>query len=242
MAPHLQLLSVRVPGNHPGKPLITLAISSDFQLHTPIYFFLSYLSFDDICLSKTIVTKMLINIQTQDQRISYRGFLTQLCFAIVYSYLENFLLAVIAYDHYMIICQPLRYTVMASPFLCVILVLFSLFTSIVGALLHSLMVLQMSFFTKLEIHHFFYELLRLLSAPVMIPSLIYVESCVLSGVPFSRVIFSYVHIVSSVLRMALSQGKYKVFTTCDSYLSVVCFMEHFLGCILVLQLVTHPGR
>ncbi|MBZ3880253.1 Olfactory receptor 7G2 [Sciurus carolinensis] len=88
--------------------LIILAVSSDPHLHSPMYFFLSNLSFTDICISTTTIPKMLANIQAQDQSISYTGCLTQNDFVLVFGGLENCLLAVMAYDCYVAICHPLR--------------------------------------------------------------------------------------------------------------------------------------
>ncbi|XP_002921969.3 olfactory receptor 7G2-like, partial [Ailuropoda melanoleuca] len=141
-----------------GNLLIILAISSDPHLHTPMYFFLSHLAFTDICFSTTTIPKMLANIQRQSKSISYTGCLTQVGFVLFFAGLENFLLAAMACDRYVAICHPLRYTVIMNPHLCGLLVLLSLSISIADALLHSLMVLRLSFCTDLEIPHFFCEL------------------------------------------------------------------------------------
>ncbi|XP_008591075.1 PREDICTED: olfactory receptor 7A10-like [Galeopterus variegatus] len=98
---------------------------SDSHLHTPMYFFLSNLSFVDICLTSTTIPKMLVNIQTHSKVITYEGCITQMYFAILFGVLENFLLSVMAYDRYVAICHPLNYTVIMNPQLCVLLVLVS---------------------------------------------------------------------------------------------------------------------
>jgi olfactory receptor len=114
---------------------------------------------------------------------------------------------------------------MINPCLCFLLVLLSLFLSIVDGLLNSLMVLHMSFFTDLEIPHFFCELTRIIllacSDTLTHNLLIYVTACILGGVTFLGIIFSYVYIVSSVLQMPASEGKCRAFSTCGSHLSVV---------------------
>ena len=104
-----------------GNLLIIMAVISDSHLHTPMYFFLSHLSFTDIGLSTTMIPKMLVNIQTQNQGITYTGCLTQICFVLVFAGLESSLLAVMAYDRYVAICHPLRYTVIMNPHLRVML-------------------------------------------------------------------------------------------------------------------------
>ncbi|XP_045404193.1 olfactory receptor 7G2-like [Lemur catta] len=208
-----------------GNLLIILAVTSDAHLHTPMYFFLSNLSFIDICFSSTTVPKMLVNIRRQSKSISYTGCLSQVCFVLAFAGLENFLLAAMAYDRYVAICHPLRYTHIMNPRLCGLLVLSSLIISVGDALLHSLMVLQLSFCTDLEISHFFCELaqvLKLACSDTFINNiLVYAVTSVLGGVPLLGIIFSYAQIVSSILRMPSPGGKYKAFSTCGSHLSVV---------------------
>ncbi|XP_032739798.1 olfactory receptor 7G2-like [Lontra canadensis] len=208
-----------------GNLLIILAVISDSHLHTPMYFFLSNLSFTDIYLSTTTVSKMLVNIQSQIQSISYAGCLTQVCFVLIFVCLENFLLAAMAYDRYVAICHPLRYTVIMNAQLCGLLMVLSLLISIANALLHSLMALQLSFCKDLNIPHFFCELaqvVKLACSDTFINNiLVYVLACLLGGVPLSGIIFSYTHIFSSVLRLPSDSGKYKAFSTCGSHLSVV---------------------
>nr|XP_036868895.1 olfactory receptor 7A10-like [Manis javanica] len=106
-----------------GNLLIILVVSSDFHLHTPMYFFLSNLSFLDICLTSTIIPKMLLNIQTQSKVITYEGCMTQMYFYMLLLALDDFLLTVMAYDRYVAICHPLHYTVIMNPWFCRLLVL-----------------------------------------------------------------------------------------------------------------------
>ncbi|MBZ3871641.1 Olfactory receptor 7G1 [Sciurus carolinensis] len=208
-----------------GNLLIILAVHSDPHLHTPMYFFLCNLSFTDISFISTTVPKMLINIQRQSKTISYTGCLTQVCFVLVFAGVENFLLAAMAYDRYVAICHPLRYSVIMNPHLCVLLILLSLSISILDALLHSLMVLRLSFCTDLEIPHFFCELDQVLklscSATLTNNILFYLASSILSGFPLLGIIYSYIKIVSSILRMSSAGGRHKAFSTCGSHLSVV---------------------
>ncbi|KAM6167099.1 LOW QUALITY PROTEIN: uncharacterized protein O8D03_007578 [Erethizon dorsatum] len=229
-----------------GNLLIILAVSSDSHLHTPMYFFLSSLSFTDICISTTIIPKMLMNIRTQSQSISYTGCFTQLTFVLTFAYLENFLLAVMAYDRYMAICHPLRYTVTMSPCLCVLLVLLSLLVSIGDAQIHSLTVLWLSFCTQPEIPHFFCELaqvIKLACSDALIDNiLVYVSFCIVGGVTLGGIIFSYIHIVSSVLGMSSRGGKYKAFSTCGSHLSVVSLFYGTACAVYVRSAVTDSPR
>ena len=91
-----------------------------------MYFFLSYLSFVDICFPYTTVPRMLVNIQTQSKDISYTGCFTQVYFFTVFAGMDNFLLTVMAYDWFVTICHPLHYTVSMNPHFYGLLVLMCL--------------------------------------------------------------------------------------------------------------------
>ena len=93
-----------------GNLLILLLIRLDPHLHTPMYFFLSHLAFSDVSFLSVTVPKMLVNMQTQDQSIPYAGCIAQMYFFLPFVCPDNFLLAVMAYDRYIAICQPLYYT------------------------------------------------------------------------------------------------------------------------------------
>ncbi|XP_036049294.1 olfactory receptor 7G2-like [Onychomys torridus] len=229
-----------------GNLLIILTISSDSHLHTPMYFLLSNLSLADICISSTTVPKMLLNIQAQDQRISYTGCLTQACFVLVFAGLENCLLAAMAYDRYVAICHPLRYTVIMNSHLCTLLILVSLIISVVNALLLSLMVLRLTFCTDLEIPHFFCELSQIIklacSDTLINKILIYTAALLFGGIPFFGIFLSYIEIVSTVLKIPSGQGRYKAFSTCGSHLSVVSlFYGTGLG-VYISSAVTESPR
>ncbi|XP_016001670.2 olfactory receptor 7A17-like [Rousettus aegyptiacus] len=208
-----------------GNLLIILAISSDSHLHTPMYFLLCNLSFVDICFVSTTIPKMLVNIQTQSQVITYKGCITQMCFFILFGALDDFLLTVMAYDRFVAICHPLHYTVIMNPRLCGLLLLVSWIMSALYSLLQSLMVLQLSFCTVLKIPHFFCELnqiVKLACSDTFLNNLvIYLSAVLLAGVPFAGILYSYSKIVSCIRGIPSAQGKYKAFSTCVSHLSVV---------------------
>ncbi|KAM5238799.1 olfactory receptor 7G2-like, partial [Ctenodactylus gundi] len=188
-----------------GNLLIILAVSCDPHLHTPMYFFLSSLSFTDICISSTSVPKILVNIQTQDQSITYAACLSQIACVLAFAFVENFLLAVMAFDRYVAICHPLRYPVIMNPRHCTLFVVSSLSLSTVDSLLHTLMALRLSFDTALDIPHFFCELAQILklscSETLVDTILIHISASLFAGVPLCGIIFLYYCIVSSVLKM-----------------------------------------
>ncbi|XP_027811179.2 olfactory receptor 7A10-like [Marmota flaviventris] len=208
-----------------GNLLIILATISDSHLHMPMYFFLSNLSFVDICFTSTTIPKMLVNIQTQSKVITYAGCITQMFFFMVFLEVDNFLLTVMAYDRYVAICHPLHYTVIMNPRLCGVLVLLCWILSVLHALLQSLMVLRLSFCTHVEIPHFFCELnqvIRLACSDTFLNDLVMnFVTVLLGGAPITGIVYSYSKIVSSIRAISSAQGRYKAFSTCASHLSVV---------------------
>ncbi|XP_048071269.1 olfactory receptor-like protein OLF4 [Ursus arctos] len=208
-----------------GNLLIILAVSSDSHLHTPMYFFLANLSFVDICFTSTTVPKMLWNIQTQSKVITYAGCITQMYFFVLFTGLDIFLLTVMAYDHFVAICHPLHYTVIMNPWLCGLLALVSWILSVLYSLLHTSMVLRLSFCTEVEIPHFFCEVSQILqlacSDTFLNNMVIYFAATFLAVGSFIGILYSYSKIVSSICEISSAQGKYKAFSTCVSHLSVV---------------------
>ncbi|XP_054440404.1 olfactory receptor 1J2 isoform X1 [Pteronotus mesoamericanus] len=122
-----------------GNLLILLLIRLDSRLHTPMYFFLSHLALTDISFSSVTAPKMLMNMQTQDQSISYTGCISQVYFFLFWGDLDSLLLTSMAYDRYVAICHPLHYTTIMSHSLCVLLVIVSWVQSCTTALLHTLL-------------------------------------------------------------------------------------------------------
>nr|CAI9688135.1 unnamed protein product [Rangifer tarandus platyrhynchus] len=209
-----------------GNLLIILAVSSDPHLHTPMYFFLSNLSFVDICFTSTTIPKMLWDIQSRNKAITYEGCIIQMYFFILFVCLDDFLLTMMAYDRFVAICRPLHYTVIMNPRLCGLLVLVSWVMSALNSLLQSLMVLRLSFCTDLEIPHFFCEInqmVRLACFDTFFNDMLfYFAAGVFGFLTLTGILYSYSKIVSSIREISSAQGKYKAFSTCASHLSMVC--------------------
>ncbi|XP_020008180.2 putative olfactory receptor 7A2 [Castor canadensis] len=220
-----------------GNLLIILAMISDSHLRTPMYFFHCHLCFVDICLTSTTVPKLLLNMQTQSKIITYAGCITQMNFFLLFSVLDIFLLTVMAYDHFVAICQPLQYTVIMNPQHCVLLVLVSWMVNVLHSFLQSLMVLQLTFCTDVEIPHFFCELNQVVnhacSDTFLNDVMIYLAAVLLACCPLACILYSYFKIFSSIRAISSAQGKYKAFSTCASHLSVVSlFYSASLGVYL----------
>ncbi|XP_075392389.1 olfactory receptor 7E178-like [Tenrec ecaudatus] len=209
-----------------GNLLIMLAVGSDSRLHTPMYFFLSNLSLTDISFISTTVPKMLVNIQTQSKSITYAGCLTQVSFYAFLGCMDSLLLTAMAYDRFVAICHPLHYTVIMNPRLCGLLILISIFVSFLESQMHILMLSLLTFCMNLEISHFFCDPPQLINIACSDTStstiLLYCIGAFFGGVPVSGILCSYIRIISSILKVPSSEGKYKAFSTCGSHLSVVC--------------------
>ena len=143
-ASHVQTFLLLVPDHCVWKPAHHPGCQLRPHLHTPMYFFLSNLSFVDICFTCTTIPKMLWNIQIQSKGITYEICITQMYFFTLFVGLDIFLLTMIAYDPFAAICHPLHYIVIMNLWLCALLVLLSWIISLLHALLESIMVLQLS--------------------------------------------------------------------------------------------------
>ncbi|XP_055969239.1 olfactory receptor 7A17-like [Sorex fumeus] len=229
-----------------GNLLIILAVSSDPHLHTPMYFFLSNLSFVDICFTSTTIPKMLVNIQTHRKAISYADCITQMYFFLLFVVMDNCLLAVMAYDRFVAICHPLHYTVIMNPRVCGLLLLLCWILSILDSVVESLTVLWLSFCTDVEIPHFFCEfnqVIHLACSETFVNDIVmYVAALLLAGGAFTGIIYSYTKIVSSIRRISSAQGKYKAFSTCASHLSVVCLFYFTALSVYLSSAVTRNSQ
>ncbi|XP_004677988.1 PREDICTED: olfactory receptor 1L8 [Condylura cristata] len=208
-----------------GNLLIILAIHTDPQLQTPMYFFLSVLSFTDLCFTTTIVPKMLVNFLSEVKTISYAGCLTQMYFFYALGNTDSCLLAVMAFDRYVAICDPFHYVTTMSHRRCVLLVAFSCSFSALHSLLHTVLLNLLNFCGSNVIHHFLCDinpLLKLSCSSTFVNEIaIMIEGPVALVTPFLCIVFSYMHILVAVLKMPSATGICKAFSTCGSHLTVV---------------------
>ncbi|XP_051053074.1 LOW QUALITY PROTEIN: olfactory receptor 151-like [Phodopus roborovskii] len=203
--------------------MITL-IGLNKQLHTPMYFFLSSLSFMDLCYSSVITPKMLTNFVSQRNLISYVGCMSQLYFFLVFVIAECYMLTVMAYDRYVAICCPLLYNIIMSPVLCPLLVAFVYAMGLIGSTIETGLMLKLHYCEDL-ISHYFCDILPLMK--LSCSSTYDVEMAVffLAGfdiiVTSLTVLISYAFILSSILRISSTEGRSKAFSTCSSHLAAV---------------------
>ncbi|XP_069442402.1 olfactory receptor 1L8-like [Ovis canadensis] len=219
-----------------GNLLIILAIRSDPQLHTPMYFFLSVLSFTDICFTTTIVPRMLVNFLSH-KTISYAGCLTQMYFIYALGNTDSCLLAVMAFDRYVAICDPFHYVTTMSHCHCVLMVAFSCSLPHFHSLLHTLLLNQLTFCDSNIIHNFLCDLsplIKLSCSPTFVNEIvILIEGSFILVTPFLCITFSYIQILIAVLKIPSAAGKRKAFSTCGSHLTVVTL---FYGSIFYVYL------
>ncbi|XP_064146909.1 olfactory receptor 1J21-like [Loxodonta africana] len=220
-----------------GNLFIVLLIRLDSCLHTPMYFFLSHLALTDISFSSVTAPKMLLNMQTQSQSISYAGCISQVYFSIFFFDIDSFLLTSMAYDRYVAICHPLHYTTIMSRSLCFMLVFVSWVLSFASALLHTLLLARLYFCGDNILLHFFCDLstlLKLSSSDTTTNELVILTvGTVFITLPFICILVSYGHIGSTILRVPSTKGICKALSTCGSHLSVVSL---YYGAIIGLYI------
>ena len=214
--------------------MITL-IRMDPQLHTPMYFFLSHLSFCDLSISTAVGPKMLVDLLAKNKPIPFYGCALQLLVLYTFIDCECLLLAVMAYDRYKAISSPLLYAVSMSSRVCSLLMAGVYLVSIADALIHTTLAFRLCFCGSNVINHFFCDLppLFLLSC-----SDIQVNELALFLVfgftelsTISRVLVSYFYIILSVLKIHSVEGRFKAFSTCTYHLTAVAT---FQGTILFM--------
>ncbi|XP_038943762.1 olfactory receptor 1500-like [Rattus norvegicus] len=220
-----------------GNLLIIVLVLLDSKLHSPMYLFLSNLSFSDLCFSSVTMPKLLQNMESHVPSISYIGCLTQLYFFMVFGDMESFLLVIMAYDRYVAICFPLHYTSIMSIRFCASLLVLLWMLTISNAMMHTMLMARLSFCEKNMILHFFCDisaLLKLSCSDTYINELmVFIIGGLIIIIPFLLIVMSYVRIFLSIIKVPSTQGIHKVFSTCGSHLSVVSL---FYGTIIGLYL------
>ncbi|KAM6238743.1 olfactory receptor 6B1-like [Porphyrio hochstetteri] len=205
--------------------LIIIAIKMNHQLHKPMYFFLSNLSFLEAWYISVTVPKLLGNFLVESKNISFGGCMTQLYFFSSLICTECVLLAVMAYDRYVAICSPLHYPVIMNHHLCMQLATCSWLIGFLASMLKVLFISQLSFCGSNIINHFFCDigpLLNISCADMTTAETVdFILALLILLVPLSVTIISYICIISTVVHTPTVQGRKKAFSTCVSHLTVV---------------------
>ncbi|KAM6151604.1 olfactory receptor 8A1-like [Rhynchocyon petersi] len=204
--------------------LLTLIVISP-RLHTPMYFFLSNLSFLDFCYSSVTVPKLLMGFFSGYQIISFFGCMAQLSFFVLFAATEFFFLASMAYDRYVAVCNPLLYHNIMSPRLCLQLVAASYTVGLVEMVFLTTATFNLNFCHPHVITHYFCDFLPLLklscSDTHVIQLFLFIFSSFNVSVSLTIVLVSYICIFFAIIRIPSAQGKHKAFSTCASHLTAV---------------------
>ncbi|XP_014635272.1 PREDICTED: olfactory receptor 8K3-like [Ceratotherium simum simum] len=230
---------ISVAGNL-GMVILT---KMDSRLQTPMYFFLRHLAFTDLGYSTTVGPKMLANFVVDQNTISYYFCATQLAFFIMFIISELFILSAMSYDRYVVICNPLFYTVIMSQRVCQALVSILYLYSTFVSLLITVKIFNVSFCGYNVIRHFYCDSLPLLS--LLCSNAHVTELIILIFSAFNLisslliVLLSYLLILVAILRMNSAEGKRKAFSTCGSHLTVVIV---FYGTLIFLYVQPKSGH
>ncbi|XP_036282427.1 olfactory receptor 1044 [Pipistrellus kuhlii] len=220
-----------------GNLGLILVIKTDARLNTPMYFFLSNLAFVDFCYTSVITPKMLGNFLYKQNVISFNACAAQLGCFLAFMTAECLLLASMAYDRYVAICNPLLYMVVMSPRICTRLVSVPYSYSFLVALFHTILTFRLSYCHSNVINHFYCDdmpLLKLTCSDTHSKQL-WIFAC--AGIMFISsllvVFVSYVYIISTILRMRSAEGRRKAFSTCSSHMLAVTV---FYGTLIFMYL------
>ncbi|XP_071470940.1 olfactory receptor 2J3-like [Marmota flaviventris] len=208
-----------------GNMFIIILSYLDSHLHTPMYFFLSNLSFLDLCYTTSSIPQLLVNLWGPEKTISYAGCMVQLYFVFALGTTECILLVVMSYDHYVAVCKPLHYIVLMHPQLCHLLAVASWVCGFTNSAVHSLFILWVPLCGHLQVDHFFCEVPTLLQLSCFDTHAnemtIMVTTSIVVIISLVLILTSYGAIAQAVLRMQSTTGLQKVFRTCGAHLMVV---------------------
>ncbi|XP_037696970.1 putative olfactory receptor 5AK3 [Choloepus didactylus] len=226
-----------------GNIGMTLLIKADPRLQTPMYFFLQHLAFVDICYTSATTPKMLQNIISENKSISFVGCVMQFWVYGTFGTTDCYLLAGMAVDRYVAISKPLHYSTTMSHTVCILLVAGSYVIGSINSSVHAGLMFSLSFCKSHTINHFFCD-----TAPILAISCSDIGmNIMLLGVfvgfnvifTVSVIIFSYIYILASILKVPSTAGRKKAFSTCGCHLTAVTI---FYGTLFYIYLLPHSNN
>ncbi|XP_027723977.1 olfactory receptor 2D2-like [Vombatus ursinus] len=208
-----------------GSLILIYLVLTDSQLQTPMYFFLCNLSVADLCFSTNIVPQAMVHMLTRKKVISFMGCAAQLFLFLIFGATQCALLAVMSYDRYLAICDPMHYPIIMTRRMCGFLALGCWVSGFLISLVDTTFTLRLPFQGDNKIAHFFCEapaLLAVASADTQNSQMvIFLMGVVILLAPVSLILASYSSIIVTVVRMKTTSGRLKAFSTCGSHLLVV---------------------
>ncbi|XP_039101049.1 olfactory receptor 5AN1-like [Hyaena hyaena] len=214
---------------------LIILIRMDSHLHMPMYFFLSNLSFLDICYVTSTAPKMLSNFFQEQQTITFVGCAFQYFVFSIMGLSESCLMTAMAYDRYAAICNPLVYSSVMSPTLCIQMVLGSYLAGLSASVSQLCAILQLHFCGPNVINHFFCDMPQLLvlscTDTFFVHLLFAILTFIFGIINAFIIILSYCYIVFSIMKITSAKGRSKAFNTCASHLTAVSLF--YTSCIFV---------
>ncbi|XP_058162270.2 olfactory receptor 5M11-like [Dasypus novemcinctus] len=220
-----------------GNLGIIVLIKLDSRLHTPMYFFLTNLAFVDLCYTSNATPHMLSGFLSERKTISYAGCFTQCYIFIALLLTEYYMLAAMAYDRYVAICNPLRYSVKMSRRVCIGLATFPYVYGFSEGLFQAILTFRLNFCRSNVINHFYCadpQLIKLSCSDTYVKEYAMLIS---AGFNLSNsltlILVSYAFIIAAILRIKSTEGRHKAFSTCGSHMIGVTLFYVTLFCMFV---------
>ncbi|XP_038192495.1 olfactory receptor 10AG1-like [Arvicola amphibius] len=228
-----------------GNSFIILITRIDPTLHKPMYFFLTNFSFLEICYVSVTLPRVLYSIWTQDKTISLLACATQMCLFLLLAATDSILLAVMSYDRYVAICNPLHYPLVMNQTKCTQLAVGSWLGGMPFQLGQTCQIFSLHFCKSNKIDHFFCDIppvIKLACGDTSVNELyIYVVAILLAAIPFILILTSYSKIIATILRLPTAQGRAKAFSTCSSHLVVVILFYVSASITYLMPKSTHSA-
>ncbi|XP_073408843.1 olfactory receptor 5AR1-like [Dendrobates tinctorius] len=216
-----------------GNSLTTGLFCFDPHFHTPMYILLCNMSVLDMSFTSMVLPKLLDIFLTGNNVISYHGCIAQVFFFVVLIVSEYFILAAMAYDRYVAICHPLRYSYFMSLQVCFWMTLASWSIGVLEGIFFIILISSCSFCKSNEVDHLFCDIKPLMilscSDTQTIEMVIFVLGVIIGFVPSNMTLVSYIYIISTILKIKSKEGRHKTFSTCSSHLTVILL---FYGTVL----------
>ncbi|XP_012884210.1 PREDICTED: olfactory receptor 510-like [Dipodomys ordii] len=221
-----------------GNLCTILLIRVSTQLHHPMYFFLSNLAFADMVFSSSVTPNMLVNFLVDKNVISYHGCGIQLDTVVLFGAVECCLLAAMAYDRFVAICNPLLYSTKMSTQDCVRLLIVAYTSGFLDASSFTISFCSFRFCGPNRVNHFFCDFAPLREVACSEGSVLVLLSILASGfvVVFTVIVIaiSYMYIFITILKMRSTEGLHKAFSTCTSHLTAVTLFYGTVAFIYVM--------
>ncbi|XP_004699761.1 olfactory receptor 2D2-like [Echinops telfairi] len=218
-----------------SNSLLITIIHQDSRLHTPMYFFIGVLSMLDVCYTTTTVPQMLVHILSKKRTISFARCVAQMYIFLLFGVTESWLFSIMSVDRYMAICHPLRYKVIMSHWMCLLMVGICAAYGVVGGLCYTFFAMRLPYCGPNEIDHYFCEVpavLKLACADTPLNDLVdFITGFNVIVVPLSLIVVVYANIFATIMKIRSAQGRIKAFSTCASHIAVVTMFA--IPCIIM---------